>query len=280
MLTRRDFGRIAATAAGLGVTGFGEAGAKPSMMAKRGCCLAAKPERDWLGQLQQLSPAWMYSWGAKRPAGLPNDVEFVPMLWGDAGPKWQRRRIDDLKTRAAAGEVRHLLGFNEPDGFEQANMTVDRGLELWPDLMSVGVPLVSPGCVHPDQTWMNEFMAEVERRDLRVDAIAVHSYMGPSVSILVDRLESVYKRFGRPLWITEFAVGDWKAKSPAENRHSAKRIVAFMRELLPTLDALPFVHRYAWFSSSPSNPALGTSALFDESGRLTELGELYAGHNP
>ncbi|MEO1498785.1 MAG: glycosyl hydrolase [Planctomycetota bacterium] len=276
MITRRNFCRLAAGAAALAAQPALASAGRP--LNKRGCCLAAGEDSPWLERMRMLRPDWMYSWGYRRPEGFPDNAEFVPMLWGDAGPKRQKRRIDELKARAEAGEVKNLLGFNEPDGFEQANMTVERVVELWPDLMEVDVPLISPGCVHPDRVWMNEFMEQVEKRNLRVDAIAVHSYMGPSVEILVRQLESVARRFDRPLWITELAVGDWEAKSRSENRHSPERVSAFLRELLPALDALPFVHRYAWFSANHDSAPLGTSALFDVAGRLTPLGTLYSRH--
>ena len=32
---------------------------------------------------------------------------------------------------------------------------------------------------------------------------------------------------------------------------------------------------YAWFPAKPDNKALGTSALLDETGKLTRLGECY-----
>lgn len=276
MITRRRFVQAAA-AGSLSWAGLAKA-ADTSGLRKRGCCLVARERVAWRQKVERLDPAWMYSWGRRRPEGLPTGVEFTPMLWGNALAERQAKRIADLKRRADSGEVRHLLGFNEPDQHEQSNMTVDRAIELWPDLMSVGVPLVSPGCVHPDRVWMTEFMERVEQGGLRVDAIAVHSYMGPSVEILMRRLEEVYKKFGRPLWLTELAVGDWEAKTPGENKHRPERIEAFMRDLLPALDEASHVHRYAWFSAPTTSGPLGTSALFDEEGRLTGLGEVYASH--
>ena len=94
---------------------------------------------------------------------------------------------------------------------------------------------------------------------------------------LLQRLENVHREFGRPLWITEFAVGDWEAKSVAENRHSPKAVARFMQEALPALEAASFVDRYAWFSAGQQSRALGTSALFDKQGNLTPLGEVYRG---
>jgi hypothetical protein len=51
-----------------------------------------------------------------------------------------------------------------------------------------------------------------------------------------------------------------------------------MREILPRLDELDFVERYAWFSLGEDDKALGPSALFKEDGSLTALGQFYASH--
>jgi hypothetical protein len=81
--------------------------------------------------------------------------------------------------------------------------------------------------------------------------------------------------FERPLWITEFGVGDWAAKSVEENQHSPEIVLGFMEKVLPMLDDLECLERYAWFPSLPDSPPLGTSALFDSDGNLTQLGEFY-----
>ena len=49
-----------------------------------------------------------------------------------------------------------------------------------------------------------------------------------------------------------------------------------MRNVLPALERLDYVGRYAWFSAKTTNRALGRSALFDENNRLTTLGRHYA----
>lgn len=81
--------------------------------------------------------------------------------------------------------------------------------------------------------------------------------------------------FGRPLWITEFAIGEWSAKSVAESRHPPEAVLPFMENALPMLDRPDFLARYAWFPSKPTSAPLGTSALFNENGTLTRLGECY-----
>jgi hypothetical protein len=122
---------------------------------------------------------------------------------------------------------------------------------------------------------MIAFMDGVKQRGLRVDFVCVHSYGGPNADALVARLENVHRMFGRPLWITEFGVGDWQAKSPEQNRHKPETVLRFMEQILPRLERLDFVERYAWFPSKPGSAPLGTSALFADDGTLTRLGECY-----
>lgn len=277
MITRRRFSQ-AAGAAALAATWRPAFASSEQKLAKRGCCFAAREDGKWRRRIDLLKPNWMYSWGVRRPEGLAPEIDFTPMLWGDYGMDARARLITDLKSRYEAGEVRHVLGFNEPDQRKQANMVVKRVLNLWPELMEIGAPLVSPACVHPDKEWMRAFMDGVEKRSLRVDAVAVHSYMGPNVEHLLNKLEAVHREYGRPIWLTEFAVGDWEAGSAAANRHRPDRVKAFLREVLPALDEASFVDRYAWFSASPASAPLGTSALVDDAGELTPLGEAYSSH--
>ncbi|MEY3894712.1 MAG: hypothetical protein RLZZ214_231, partial [Verrucomicrobiota bacterium] len=142
-------------------------------------------------------------------------------------------------------------------------------------LQSTGLRLGSPGCVHPDNEWMTAFMKGVDQRGLRVDFVCMHSYGGPGADSLVKRLEKVHALYKRPIWITEFAVADWEAKSPAENRHKPGKIADFVAKLLPKLEAMDIVERYCWFHSGISGNALGTSALFNPDGSLTVVGEAY-----
>jgi hypothetical protein len=122
---------------------------------------------------------------------------------------------------------------------------------------------------------MIEFMKGVKKKKLQVDFVCVHSYGGPSPEALVKRLEKVHKMYDRPIWITEFGVGDWDAASVEENRHSPEVVLRFMEKILPMLEKLDFIERYAWFPADLDSPPLGTSALWDMEGKLTPLGECY-----
>lgn len=239
---------------------------------KKGLAIAVKDNNGWNKKITQLNCKWFYSWGAKVPMKLPKGIDFKPMIWGYWGDKQ-----GVLKTGAAAKEagIKELLGFNEPDRKNQANMSVEKALRVWPILMETGLRLGSPAAVHPDSDWMKEFMAGVKKRGLRVDFVTVHSYGDPNADQLVKRLERIRKMYNKPLWITEFAVGDWNAKSPEANKHKPAEVLRFMKQVIPKLNKLSFVERYAWFAVGQNSNALGTSALFNKKGELTPLGRFY-----
>lgn len=278
MITRRKFLSLAAaSAAALSITAcqrrpefleqFFPSGSK-----KKGLGQSVKIP-DWATRLSDLRCKWFYSWGPDIPEGIPRGTGFIPMIYRYGGDP---AKIAVPAAAARKAGITELLGFNEPDVKKQGNMTLEETLNAWPLLMETGLRLGSPGCVHPDKEWMINFMKGVEERGLRVDFVNVHSYGGPSAESLVKRLENVHKMFGqRPVWITEFAVGDWEAKSVEQNRHKPETVLRFMEQVLPMLDKLDFVERYAWFPAKTTSIPLGTSALFDANGALTPLGELY-----
>ncbi len=275
MITRRQFLKIAAVA-GLatqaGCSSLVSSAVTPGS-AKKGIGLAAKAE-GWRQKLEAIRSKWVYTWGSARPDSTPPGIEFVPMVWG-----YRKREsfLADIANAKRAGS-REILCFNEPDGKQQGNLSVDAVLEAWPTLMESGLRLGSPACVQPDNKWMLDFMARAEALKYRVDFVCVHSYGGPNAAALVKRLTQIHEQYGKPLWLTEFAVGDWKSKSAAENRHRPAEVLAFMKECLPALDELKFLERYAWFPAAVTNAPLGTSALFNPDNSLTALGEFYASH--
>ena len=84
----------------------------------------------------------------------------------------------------------------------------------------------------------------------------------------------------RPIWITEFSVADWNAKSTDQNRHSTEDVLKFMEDVLPALESLEYVARYAWFYANPTSKPLGNATLFDGNNHLTALGRHHASFQP
>lgn len=234
--------------------------------------------KDWSHKTSALGAYWMYSWGNELRDEIPDNVEFVPMFWGKGSVN--DANINRIKQLIADGKVKYVLGFNEPDGAAQANMTVDEAIALWPRLEELGVPLGSPATVSPNNEWMVEFMTKAAANNLRVDFIAVHHYGNSDVMNMINKLKITYNAYKKPIWVTEFAVADWSASSPSSNRFSEAEVLEFMDKALPALDEIEWIHRYAWFDINQNNAPLYTSSLTDDTSQLTNVGQKYASHEP
>ena len=269
--SRRDFLRTALAASLASSSGALFADDGLALTKKKGIGLGSKNPL-WAKLLQELNTQWVYTWGANIPENTPKDIDFVPMVWGYWG---QDELIRKSALAVQEAGITELLGFNEPDRHNQSNMSVEKALKHWPVLMESGLRLGSPACVHPDNDWMKKFMATAEQKNLRVDFVCVHSYGGANSKTFLKRMEKIHRMYKKPLWITEFAVGDWNAKSPEQNRHKPEAVLKFMEQVFPALDKLDYVERHAWFPALQSNNALGTSALFKDDGELTRLGKFY-----
>lgn len=231
---------------------------------------------DWLNKVKTVNVSWHYSWGSVFASGEPANVEYVPMIWG----QWvSDSTLTSLQSLVKQGKIKNLLGFNEPDNLQQANMTVQQAIALWPKLMGLNIPLGSPAAVNALGPWMQDFMHKADSLHYRVDFITVHLYMGTSADNFMNTLKQIHDLYGKPIWITEFAVADWNAKSLSQNQYSPGAVLQFMKTVLPRLDTVSYVQRYAWFPASISDANLGTSGLFNNDGSLTTLGLYYANHN-
>jgi len=268
---------------------------------KKGACFALRAPGHRLGgswetnlpRIESLRPSWNYSWGSTRIEQQPADIEFVPMIWGG----WDKAKVEarlrnDVAPLIESGAVRRLLSFNEPDHKGQANMPYTAALEFWPAFEALGIPLCSPACANPEGiddesvqgvsgTWMRDFIREADKRGYRVDYIGAHWYGGGSFENFKAKMWRIYEKYGRrPLLITEFAVADWKAKSPAANRHKPAKVLAFMKQALPWMEKQEWIAGYAWFIFNVDSPVGTSSALFDHEGNLTACGRYYRSVTP
>jgi hypothetical protein len=176
-------------------------------------------------------------------------------------------------------DARFLLGFNEPNFFEQADLSAADAAALWPTVETIArendLFLVSPavnfcgndadksGPCHNTNPfdYLEDFFSACT--GCQIDYVAVHWY-----NCDTDSLEwylSEFKKFNRPIWLTEFACaygGDTSAAGQEE----------YMRAAIPVLEADPDVFRYAWFSASP----IPEARLLNDDGSPTPLGRVYA----
>ena len=228
--------------------------------------------------LQSLRPYWNYGWTVVRSAIQPNDIEWVPMVWGGHNADAVKQRIDTyVAPHIQNGSVKRIFGFNEPDSPNQSNMAVEQALEIWPSLEYANVSVISPSCAQPASDWMKAFMITATNTCQRVDWVAVHWY-GPANFILFrNTIRNYYYLYGkRPIVITEFGVADFKTTTFEGNGNTREEVLSFMKQALPWLESRSWVVGYAWFSFKIDDMKGWTSALYDDSAQLTPLGNFYA----
>lgn len=238
---------------------------------KRGICGDASPQ-----DLATASPfiSWYYDWGVAPPAVSQNQlsgIEWVPMCWGAVTSD----KVATIEGQIPAGS-KYLLGFNEPNFKSQSNLTPAQAAALWPNIEKIatdkGLKIVSPavnwcgdcvdGVTYDPTDWLDKFFAACP--GCKVDYIAIHNY-SPGSAALSGYIDK-FRKYNKPLWITEFA--PWDPPKPDYDG-----VVQYMKEAIPILENDPIVFRYSWFATRVnSNHDID---LFDTNGKLSPLGKLY-----
>ena len=252
--------------------------------AKRGVAFSFTQVTD----LPLMSPyiSWDYNWGntPSNDAAMwfdANEMDFCPMCWNG------NYNADAIRAFVAAHpNTKYLLGFNEPNLTDQANMTPSKAAELWPPVVALAkelnLKLVSPamnygtlaGYSDPIK-WLDEFFSQPGVSINDIDAIAIHCYMS-SPSAVQGYVEK-FEKYNKPIWMTEFCAWD-----PAPSGYPTQ--MDYMCAVLNYMESRPSVQRYAWFmprmsgkvESVPYNQLL----THDYPAELTELGKMYCWFSP
>ena len=252
--------------------------------------------------------SWTYNWAVdpgREPANLGGegcDINFAPMCWNG---NWNNTQL--TQYLASHSGTRYLLGFNEPNFMEQANMTPAQAAERWPELEALaeqyGTALVSPalnfsgqrvgGRVWQPVDWLDAFIMEYNNlydRDPRMDYIALHCYMDYATAVdwyvnkylYVDNYNDNYPNLKRyfdehgqtPLLLTEFCA--WENNNGNLN---ADFQVQSMVEKLQVLELSEHVAGYCWFMGHGNNNyGYPYYRLFEsnaDDSPLTRLGTIY-----
>jgi hypothetical protein len=208
------------------------------------------------------SITWGYDWGY--PAnGLSQQLEFIPMLWGD--PTNNPSYISEWRAAvqsAATNGSHHLLAFNEPD---INGLSPQEAASAWMNFMQpykqqgfkLGAPAVTNGGSPTGLTWLEQFLGNCTQ--CTVDFVPFHWYANAEqVDYFTQYVQQVYAVGGnRPIWITEF-----EGEGTDDDEHS------FINTILPWLDSLSYVERYSYFG-------VFSGLLVDNSGQISALGKAY-----
>ncbi|MEV4637940.1 glycosyl hydrolase [Actinoplanes sp. NPDC049548] len=220
--------------------------------------------------IRDVGAGWYHDWSSDNE-DIPAQAEFVATIWGPGS-------VTDAELAAAKKSSKSLLGFHEPDSKDQADLTVEKALELWPRLeetgLRLGSPAVASGADVPDG-WLDRFMSGAREKKLRVDFIALHwfgsDFSDAAADQLMDYVQRVHERYDMPIWVTQFGLTNFTG----EPRYpDAKQLTTFLTKATKNLDATPYVERYA-YSSLPATADSEAYGLYCEDGTLTEAGVAY-----
>lgn len=237
-------------------------------------------------QMAAIAPgvSWYYNWGNTAGRYLANEeeMEFVPMCWN------ANYNADNIRTFVKEHpQVKYLLGFNEPNFTNQANMTPEAAAEAWPAVQALakelGLELVAPALNYspnpPYQNptlWMDQFVALVGTDAF--DYVAVHSYGGTEV--MKTLATNFHDKYGKPVWVTEFCL--WPEEGNPNSYVAPESQISSMMESVEWLEKTDWIYRYAWFkavgdsnASKGPNYGLLISGKGEEPRELSEQGKVY-----
>jgi len=139
-------------------------------------------------------------------------------------------------------------------------------VELW----GATSTLVSPATAGDGLPWLDQFFGNCTAlygaKGCQVSHVAVHDYSCNAATTMAY-LKTVHERYKMPVWLTEFSCGDGAAGKPTADH------IAYLKEVLPLLDAADFVYRYAWMSASSANRGLVAGTAGAQV--LTAVGKAY-----
>lgn len=251
-------------------------------------------KKGWVGGNKKVDPpegylddqaditrsTWVYCWSTnadwcRTPEARGTtwrNQEFVPEKWGAGGTSDWTKLLNSHNTP-------HLLSYNEPDHSEQSNVSVSTAIAEWPKHLQTGMRLGSPATT--DFSWLYNFLDECDKRNYRVDYVAIHAYWGGSGSSVqcssvrdwYNALKEVHERSGRPIWITEWNNGaNWTHEGwPSDDAARKEKQRAFIEEVLAMMDTCSFIERYSLYNWVEEKRSLFWGSL-----DLTPAGEEYA----
>ena len=222
---------------------------------------------------------WFYSWGNVPNNNIINipdeNMVFIPMCWN------ANYNADNIRNYCKQHpETKYLLGFNEPNFVNQANMSPEVAAEKWPAVKALaqelGLKLVGPAVNYsPDgpendpYTWYANFVKLVGNDAF--DYIAIHNYSGGSAG-MKNMIDKFYSLYGKQIWVTEFC--NWAGTVTPESQISS------MIQQLEYLEKSDKVFKYAWFKakgSTTTSPCYGLIVPKNGYGEreLSEQGKVY-----
>jgi autotransporter-associated beta strand protein len=225
--------------------------------------IAGNPGNSWLNLL------WWYDWNIDQSSSP--DLEYVAIRqnqsWPSLSQNWQSLGINTL------------LGYNEPDQANQANLTISQAISSWGDLLATGLRVGSPATSDGGpNSWLIPFVQQADAAGLRVDFVATHYYQANNpanasacASQMYNFLLNIWNNTHRPIWVTEWNNGaNWTDNNPNPPPTYAQQ-QACVQAMVNMLETNSFVERYALY-----NWVEDTRSLVTSSNTVTPAGTVYS----
>ncbi|MDF7806468.1 glycosyl hydrolase [Pontiellaceae bacterium B12219] len=194
-----------------------------------------------------FKPNWYYGWNFDQE-GESDYGEYMPMQWGGIGsstagilryqPEWYGRANNTT-----------VLGFNEPDLHDQANIDEDAAAYQWPRMERLRLPLAGPVPAAYKGSWRQNYEALAAERGLRSEYMAVHWYSTAgaatgSPGTLINNMEYLYNLYGKPIVLTEFSTRNFNGTMTSWSRNHNYN---FLAEFMWRAESLPWLKRWSLF---------------------------------
>jgi hypothetical protein len=232
-------------------------------------------KKGWAGAglpLSLTNSTWFYDWNI---AGIPTvDYNYALIRHNAGWPGWS-----DINAKQNSNT---LLGFNEPDQADQANMTVEQAIQQWPEMMKSGLRIGSPAPANPQNNWITNFLSKCDSLNYRVDFVAVHCYWNSRTpQQWYSGLKSIYDRVKRPLWITEWNNGaNWTGEVwPSDPAAQFEKQYNDIKGILQVLDTTSFVERYSIYNWVENKRAMVLADTLTKAGRYYAANKSDFGYN-
>lgn len=222
-------------------------------------------------KIEDMNESWYYNWGYLPSDYVKDNKEFVPMVWGRDSISWLKS--DDVNQYSI------ILGFNEPDLANQANISVSEAVSYQDTFTCTLKRIGSCAVSYPLNQWFDEYMAQIDT-DV-IDFIPVHIYYDWAGEGMADAflqaIDTLYEKYRKPIWITEFGISNSGLYGVSSQYDEAfLQLEAYMKDVINGLEQREYVERYTWFNFNENDSNGGKTAIYSqETGKLTELGKLY-----
>lgn len=223
-------------------------------------------DNNWAASMTEKTVSWYHHWQDGPVDTIHKKVEYVPMYWGTKKKDlWNKRKAQFHKNLP-----KNILAFNEPDIETQAGMSPSEAVEEFMDELQPyaerGVNVSSPQMVY-DLEWLDQFMDKCKLAGCNISFMALHWYGGhQDFDSFTNWIESVYKKFKLPIWVTEY--GLTSASDPSDDE-----VNDFMNKTVHWMKSQDYIERAAWngcynVHNPPDEFATPLNAFFSNGGAL------------